>query len=51
VMANEKLATVTRAWLHTHPDAPTGLRRIIVEGLATVDRALKAQARDSEANR
>ena len=51
VMANEKLATVTRAWLHTHPDAPTGLRRIIVEGLATVDRALKAQARDIEANR
>lgn len=51
VMANEKLATVTRAWLHAHPDAPTGLRRIIVEGLATVDRALKAQARDSEVNR
>jgi len=51
VMANEKLATATRSWLETHPDAPTGLRRIIVEGLATVDRALKAQTRDSEANR
>jgi aminopeptidase N len=51
VMASEKLATVTRAWIQTHPDAPTGLRRIVVEGLATVERALKAQARDSEANR
>jgi aminopeptidase N len=51
VLANEKLATVTRAWLQSNPDAPTGLRRIIVEGLATVDRALKAQTRDSEANR
>lgn len=51
VMANEKLATATRSWLKTHTDAPTGLRRIIVEGLATVDRALKAQTRDNEANR
>jgi aminopeptidase N len=51
VMANEKLATATRSWLETHTDAPTGLRRIIVEGLATVDRALKAQTRDSEVNR
>lgn len=51
VMANEKLATATRSWLETHTDAPTGLRRIIVEGLATVDRALKAQTRDNEANR
>jgi aminopeptidase N len=51
VMANEKLATATRSWLETHTDAPTGLRRIIVEGLATVDRALKAQTRDGEVNR
>jgi hypothetical protein len=50
-MANEKLATATRSWLETHTDAPTGLRRIIVEGLATVDRAVKAQTRDSEVNR
>jgi aminopeptidase N len=51
VIATEKLATVTRAWLDAHTNAPTGLRRIVVEGLATVDRALKAQARDNEAIR
>jgi aminopeptidase N len=51
VLATEELASATRSWLDTHKDAPTGLRRIIVEELATVERALKAQKRDAEVNR
>jgi aminopeptidase N len=51
VLATAGLAATTRAWLDAHPNAPTGLRRIIVEGLAAVERALKAQQRDSEVNR
>ena len=50
-LATEALASTTRTWLDSHTNAPTGLRRIVVEGLAAVERALKAQQRDSEVNR
>jgi aminopeptidase N len=33
-----------RAWLHAHPDAPGALRRIVVEQLDELERALRAQA-------
>ncbi len=50
-MANARLATTTRAWLDSNESAPSALRRIVVEGLATVDRALAAQRRDAEVTR
>jgi aminopeptidase N len=51
VMATESLGSKTRAWLDSNNDAPSALRRIVIEGLATVDRALAAQRRDAEVNR
>jgi aminopeptidase N len=48
VMATEALASTTKAWLDSHESAPSALRRIVVEGLATVERAVKAQKRDAE---
>jgi aminopeptidase N len=50
VLANDSLASKTREWL----DRPEiveipALRRILVENLANVERALKAQKRDLEA--
>ena len=48
VMANKHLAKTTRAWLDRNESAPAALRRIVIEGLATVDRALAAQRRDAE---
>jgi aminopeptidase N len=33
-----------RAWLHEHPDAPGALRRIVIEQLDDLERALRAQA-------
>jgi aminopeptidase N len=33
-----------RAWLGAHPDAPAALRRIVVEQLDDLERALRAQA-------
>jgi aminopeptidase N len=47
-MANEHLASMTRAWLDGNASAPSALRRIVIEGLATVDRSLAAQRRDAE---
>ncbi|GAA1057090.1 aminopeptidase N [Agromyces luteolus] len=46
-LANRGLADASRAWLDGHPDAPAALRRLVVERLAGVDRALAAQARDA----
>ena len=51
VMATEGLSTTTRGWLDSNSAAPSALRRIVIEGLATVDRALAAQRRDAEVNR
>jgi aminopeptidase N len=47
VMATEALASTTKAWLDSHESAPSALRRIVFEGLATVERAVKAQKRDA----
>ncbi|HPB71461.1 MAG TPA: aminopeptidase N [Phycicoccus sp.] len=46
VLASEELAAATRAWLTAHPDAPAGLRRLVVENLDPIERALRAQVRD-----
>ncbi len=51
VLATEELATTTRGWLDANTSAPAALRRIVVEGLATVERALAAQKRDAEVAR
>ena len=46
VLASAELAETTNAWLAAHPDAPSALRRLVIEGLAGVERALTNQARD-----
>jgi aminopeptidase N len=46
LLANEHLAAATRAWLEANPDNPA-LRRLVIENLAGVERALAAQERDS----
>jgi aminopeptidase N len=48
IIATPELAQATRAWLDAHTESPAALRRIVIEGLATVDRALAAQRRDAE---
>ncbi|SEC14691.1 aminopeptidase N [Paramicrobacterium humi] len=45
-IANEALRDATRAWLDAHEE-PAALRRLVVENLAGVERALAAQARDT----
>lgn len=45
-LANEALRDATRAWLDAHEE-PAALRRLVVENLAGVERALAAQARDA----
>jgi aminopeptidase N len=37
-----------REWLAAHPDAPAALRRIVVEQLDDLERALRAQAAAGE---
>jgi aminopeptidase N len=46
-LATPALADASRTWLDTHADAPAALRRLVVERLAGIDRALAAQARDA----
>ncbi|MDR6907530.1 aminopeptidase N [Agromyces sp. 3263] len=46
-LANRALADASRAWLDAHPDVPA-LRRLVIERLAGVDRALVAQERDAQ---
>jgi aminopeptidase N len=46
VLASAELAETTNAWLAAHSDAPSALRRLVIEGLAGVERALTNQARD-----
>lgn len=53
-LANEALRDGTRAWLEAHAEgtqkvAPPALRRLLVESLAGVERALVAQRVDAEA--
>lgn len=45
-LANERLRDATASWLDAHAE-PVALRRLVVENLAGVDRALAAQARDA----
>lgn len=45
-LVSEALVAATRAWLDAHPDIP-GLRRLIQENLAGVERALRVQTRDA----
>jgi len=45
-LANKQLVDATNAWLDANPDVPA-LRRLIIENLAGVERALIAQARDN----
>ena len=47
-LADHRLRDATRNWLEQHPDAAPALRRLVVENLAGVERALDAQARDAE---
>lgn len=47
-LANAGLRAATQGWLDAHPDAPAALRRMVIEHLAGVDRALAAQAADRE---
>jgi aminopeptidase N len=45
-LANQALRDATAAWLDANPEPPA-LRRIVIENLAGVDRALAAQERDA----
>jgi aminopeptidase N len=47
-LANASLADASRGWLDAHTDAPPALRRLVVESLAGVDRAVAAQQRDAQ---
>ncbi len=47
-LASERLGDATAAWLDGHAEAPAALRRLIVEHLAGVERALAAQRADRE---
>ena len=42
----QALVDATRAWLESHPETPA-LRRLVIENLAGVERALRVQARDA----
>jgi aminopeptidase N len=45
-LANQALRDATAAWLDANPEPPA-LRRIVIENLAGVDRALAAQKKDA----
>ena len=45
-LASQTLVDATKTWLNENPDVPA-LRRLIVENLAGVERALAAQAKDA----
>jgi aminopeptidase N len=45
-LANAELRDATRAWLDAHQE-PAALRRLVVENLAGVERAIAAQERDA----
>ena len=47
-LADTGLRDATRAWLASHTDAAPALRRLVLENLADVERALAAQARDAD---
>jgi len=45
-LANQALVDSTRAWLDANPEVPA-LRRLVIENLAGVERAITAQERDA----
>ncbi len=47
-LADGALRDATRSWLAANQDAAPALRRLVLENLADVERALAAQARDAE---
>ncbi|MDQ0725540.1 aminopeptidase N [Microbacterium sp. W4I20] len=47
-LADIALRDATRAWLSANQDAAPALRRLVLENLADVERALAAQSRDAE---
>jgi len=47
-LADERVRDAATAWLDANPEAPAALRRLVIEGRAGVERALRAQARDAE---
>jgi len=47
-LLSPELVEATHAWLDAHPDVPA-LRRLVIENLAGVERALRAQQRDRSA--
>jgi aminopeptidase N len=48
-LASAELLTASQQWLAEHQDAPSALRRVVIENAAGVERALAAQARDARA--
>ncbi|MFK4728442.1 aminopeptidase N [Agromyces mediolanus] len=46
-LANRELVEASHAWLAANADAAPALRRLVVENVAGVERALAAQARDA----
>ena len=46
-LASQSLADATKSWLAANPDVPA-LRRLVIENLAGVERALAAQTRDAQ---
>jgi aminopeptidase N len=49
-LASQELHDATQHWLDTNPDAHPALRRLVAENRDPVARALRAQARDAEAD-
>ncbi|NYE20198.1 aminopeptidase N [Microbacterium immunditiarum] len=47
-LANRGLRDATRAWLEANADAAPALRRLVLENLAGVERALSVQERDAQ---
>ncbi|QHC66777.1 aminopeptidase N [Rathayibacter sp. VKM Ac-2759] len=45
--ASQEIVDATREWLAANPEVPA-LRRLVIENLAGVERALRAQARDAQ---
>ena len=45
-LASQEVVDASNAWLAANPDVPA-LRRLVIENLAGVERALRAQARDA----
>ncbi len=46
-LASQALVDASKAWLDANPETPA-LRRLVIENMAGVERALAAQARDAQ---